>query len=150
MTYDAATGTILMFGGFEGTNEYVTELQDTWEWKGRAKTWTQKFPANSPPATSPTLAYDARHGRVLLFAGGSGASTNLNQTWTWNGVTWTQLFPAASPSPRALNSMAYDPTIGYIVLFGGIAGDKALDDTWIWSGSTWLQIQTPYQPGGTS
>jgi hypothetical protein len=147
LTHDPLTGTVLMFGGFDGTNSTVKPLQDTWEWNGKTKTWTQKFPALSPPASSPTLAYDARHGNVLLFAGNGTASEPLNQTWSWNGTTWTQLFPEASPSPRALNSMAYDFTIGYVVLFGGIAGNQVLDDTWIWSGSTWVQTQTPYQPG---
>jgi hypothetical protein len=147
LSYDAANGTVLMFGGFNGTNENITLLQDTWEWNGRAKTWTQKFPAASPPPTSPTLAYDARHGEALLFAGGSGDTTYLNQTWTWNGITWTQLFPDASPLPRALNSMAYDATIGYVVLFGGTPGfPQAFNDTWIWTGSSWVQIPTPYQP----
>ena len=45
MTYDAATGTVILFGGYSSTGSY---LGDTWSWNGT--TWTQLSPATSPPA----------------------------------------------------------------------------------------------------
>ncbi len=44
MTYDAATGTVLLFGG----RVNGTVLSDTWSWDGT--TWTQLTPATSPAA----------------------------------------------------------------------------------------------------
>jgi len=138
MAYDAATETVVMFGGGFG---------DTWTWNGRTKTWTQKFPATSPPPSNATIAYDAASGKVVLFGGTDNQGSDLNQTWTWDGAAWTQQFPAASPSPRALPSMAYDWNTGKVVLFGGTAGPpSALNDTWNWNGTSWTQQQTSTDP----
>ncbi|MEO8658459.1 MAG: kelch repeat-containing protein, partial [Bryobacteraceae bacterium] len=45
MTYDAATHTVVLFGGTNGVNVC---LADTWTWDGIAKTWTQHFPTTNP------------------------------------------------------------------------------------------------------
>lgn len=46
MIYDAATETVLLFGGAGVSGP----LGDTWEWNGKTKTWTQLFPQHSPSA----------------------------------------------------------------------------------------------------
>jgi hypothetical protein len=124
MTYDAASGNIVLFGGI-GSSEFG----DTWTWNG--STWTKQAPATSPPARdSAAMAYDATTGNVVLFGG------DTNDTWTWDSSTWTRQDPAASPSPRALTSMAYDAATDNVVLFGGSAlvGTKqeTFHDTWTW------------------
>ena len=64
MAYDAATGTVVLFGG-DGSSG---DLGDTWTWNGT--TWTEQTPATSPPAReSATMAYDAATGTVVLFGG---------------------------------------------------------------------------------
>ncbi len=74
MAYDAATGTVVLFGG----NDLFGALADTWTWDGT--TWTQRHPATSPSArTSASMAYDAATGTVVLFGGGHG----ILGTWTW-------------------------------------------------------------------
>lgn len=139
MAYDAATGTVVLFGGISQT----ASLGDTWEWNGRTKTWRERFPAVSPSPRSTALAYDPLTGEILLFGGIDSTGTHLNDTWTWNGFIWTQRFPAASPSPRGIPSIAYDVSLGQVVLFGGRAPDgQSLDDTWGWNGSTWMQLKT--------
>jgi hypothetical protein len=61
MAYDAATGTVVLFGGSNGAN-------DTWTWNGT--TWTQQHPATSPPARyMASMAYDAATGTEVLFGG---------------------------------------------------------------------------------
>jgi hypothetical protein len=143
MAYDVAREDVVMFMG----GNCNPSLAETWIWNGRAKTWTQQFPATSPPAGDATIAYDAAQQNVVLFV--NNAENFLNQTWIWDGVTWTQQSPATSPSPRGLPAMAYDPRIGSLVLFGGSAGPpSALNDTWTWNGSTWSQIQTTFTPEG--
>jgi hypothetical protein len=150
MAYDAATRTVVLFGGL---NDEGGVLGDTWERDGRAKTWTQQFPASSPPARVGTLAYDGAGGDVVLFGGDNGAGDCCNvyfdDTWTWNGVTWTQQFPVSAPSARGDHSMAYDAVIGKVVLFGGFnVPGQGLNDTWDWDGTTWSQRQTPTEPSG--
>src|SRR6267378_1934972 len=89
MAYDAATGTVVLFGGsldgdFGGTSG--TDYNDTWIWDGT--TWTQLFPTVSPPARrfdTQGMAYDARTGTVVLFGGITATQTVLGDTWTWNG-----------------------------------------------------------------
>ena len=102
MVYDAATQTVVLFGGGDAAGP----LGDTWTWNGVAKTWTQQNPTASPSARSAPIAYDAATQTVLLF-GGNGSSTadEFNDTWTWNGSAWTQQFPAAAPpASRTLGS----------------------------------------------
>ena len=148
MAYDPINGAVLMFGG--GGNG--GPLADTWEWNGKAKTWTQLFPATSPdPRGGGPLAYDGANKTIVLFGGsnGCGDSCNVyyNDTWVWNGVTWTEQFPSVSPSPRNVSQMAYDPAIGRIVLFGGYSTPGVgLPGTWTWNGSTWKEISMATQP----
>src|SRR5215467_2069219 len=59
MAYDAATGTVVLFGGLI----HGTVLRDTWTWNGT--TWTKQAPAASPPARYlASMAYDAATGTV--------------------------------------------------------------------------------------
>jgi hypothetical protein len=75
MAYDAATGTMVLFGGAG-----FGVSGGTWTWDG--STWTQQHPAASPPARyDAMMAYDAATGDVLLF-GGFGANGR------WRGDTW--------------------------------------------------------------
>jgi hypothetical protein len=141
MAYDAATRTVVLFGGADSGG---TVLNDTWTWDGI--NWTQQFPSASPPARGsnpPGMAYDPGTRTVVLFGGEPTYSSDLNDTWTWDGIAkiWTQHFPAVSPSPR-FAPMAHDGATGGVILFGG--GDATgnhFNDTWIWNGraGTWTQ-----------
>jgi hypothetical protein len=78
MTYDAATGNIVLFGG---ANPRGDPLGGTWVWDG--STWTEQSPATSPPARiDAAMAYDGATGNVVLF-GGQFISQLFNDTWTW-------------------------------------------------------------------
>jgi hypothetical protein len=129
MAYDAATGTVVLFGGL-GTNG--DSLGDTWTWNGT--TWTQQHPATSPPAGDEySMAYDAANGTMVLFG-----SYNPVETWTWNGTTWTEQAPATSPSCWCFGSMAYDAATSTVVLFAGDAS-PIVGETWTWNGATWTE-----------
>ena len=142
MAYDASSGLVVLFGG---STENDPVLGDTWVWNGTTSTWTQLSPIASPPArANAMMAYDAATGQIVLF-GGDVNSTQLGDTWTFNGTTWTQLSPAKSPSARSDAMMAYDAATGQVVLFGGLNSRFGpLNDTWTFNGttSTWTQ-QTP-------
>ena len=143
MAYDAATGTVVLFGGRSAKEG---QLGDTWTWDGT--TWTRQHPATSPSARyGASMAYDAATGTVVLFGGiGNGPVTGqeiFNDTWTWNGTTWTEQHPASSPGARFDGSMAYDTATGTAVLFGGVF---APGDTWTWDGTTWTEQAPATRP----
>jgi len=129
MAYDAATGTVVLFGGLGSP---VPPFRDTWTWNG--STWTKQHPATRPAARYlATSAYDAATGTVVLFGGVGGSNQHpLGGTWTWNGSTWTQQAPASHPAARFDAGSAYDAATGTVVLFGGLANNAALGDTWTW------------------
>ncbi len=144
MVYDAATGTVVLFGG--GNSSGV--LGDTWTWDGLTGTWTQKNPAASPSPRSAPTAYDAVTKTVVLFGGNNGTECFTN-TWNWTGTNWVEQFPATAPSARSGASMAYDAAIGAVVLFGGAANDiweDSLNDTWTWNGTHWHEINPAAVP----
>ena len=142
MAYDAATKTVVLFGG-SGTDGAL--LNDTWVWDGA--NWRQRFPAHSPPARSgASMAYDGVTKDVVLFGGG-GASNLLNDTWTWNGNTWTQQQGPAPPA-RLGGSLSGDTAQHDVILFGGLTCPTPctyfyqtydLNDTWSWNGTSWVQ-----------
>jgi len=151
MTFDAATGTILLFGGAGNGIGNGDVFNDTWEWKGKTKTWTHLFPASSPSPRRTTITYDRATGNVVLFGGDieqyGCCDTFYGDTWTWNGVTWTQQFPSSAPTARTGNSLNYDPESGAVILFGGYNNwPDGLGDTWTWNGTTWSEIQTSFSP----
>ncbi|MGA3149115.1 MAG: kelch repeat-containing protein [Acidimicrobiales bacterium] len=140
MAYDPATGQMVLFGGYRGTDTPGHVLGDTWVLN--STTWTQVSPPSSPPSrASASMAYDPAIGQMVLFGGTEAASTDdyaLGDTWTYNGATWTQVSPATSPPSRFGASMAYDPMLGQLVLVCGSghyvgqrdAGDVPLGETW--------------------
>jgi hypothetical protein len=139
MTYDAARGQVVLFGGAGGS-------RDTWVWDGT--NWTQKSPLNSPTGwAASSMAYDAARGQVVLF-GGSDEVGFHNDTWVWDGTNWTQQSPANSPTPRYLHAMAYDAARGQVVLFGGYGngGPPQLNETWVWDGTNWTQKSPASSP----
>jgi hypothetical protein len=137
MAYDAATGTVVLFGG--NLSIYIESgsvpAGDTWTWNGT--TWTKQDPAVHPSARSlAAMAYDAATGTVVMFGGLGTNDESLGDTWTWNGTTWTQQHPAKSPTPDASAMMAYDAATGTVVLVG-------TDGTWTWNGTTWTHVASP-------
>jgi len=147
MTYDAATGNVILFGG-----NSQGEVADTWVWDG--STWTQQHPATSPPAREDaSMAYDAATGNVVLFGGyqeRQGGFNVLGDTWVWDGSTWTQQHPTTSPPARYSASRAYDAATGNVVLFGGAGFQGELAGTWVWDGSTWTHQHPATRPARRS
>ena len=122
MAYDAATGTISLFGGQAGGA--FTPIADTWSWDG--KTWTQLQPATTSTARAiGTMTYDPATGKIVLFGGYNATLGYLGDTWVWDGANWSQAPPIA-PSARTGAAAAYDPYSNAVMLFGG--GGNG--DTW--------------------
>lgn len=90
-------------------------------------------------------AFDAAHGRTVIFGGYDGQN-NLGDTWAYDGRRWIDLAPATSPSARLGFGMAYDSLRARVVVFGGDDGSAALNDTWEFDGATWTAISTAASP----
>ena len=152
MAFDAQLGKVVLFGGYT----YQFDMfNDTWEWDGTSKTWTEQFPVHSPSPRVTTLAYDAVTEHVMFFGGWTNG-VPYNDTWTYNGVDWVQQQPATVPQARADNGLAFDPILKRVVRYGGLAGacedcgQGRLNDTWLWNGQNWAQVQTAASPHPSS
>jgi hypothetical protein len=135
MTYDPASGKVIMFGGADGT----TYLNDTWTFEGI--TWAQVATLPSPPArTNAQIAYDAVTQKVVLFGGFNGRNY-LGDTWLWDGTAsrWTQVRPAHSPTAVTGPMLFTDPN-GSVDLFGGFDGHFYQATMWQWNGFDWNQL----------
>ncbi len=135
--WDEARQRVLVFGGHDGAPLFA----DTWEWDGSS--WTQRFPAQSPPPTTGhRLAYDAVRRRAVLF-GGARAGVRANElatdTWEWDGTTWLTRATPVAPPPRHSAAMVYDAARRKTVLFGGQNASTVLGDTWEWDGLQWVE-----------
>jgi hypothetical protein len=147
MTYDAADGYLLMFGGSHNP-------VSTWEFVHG--TWTQLNPTQTPDGRDyPSMAYDPAIGKVVLF-GGHTLSLDHNDTWEYSAGQWTNVTSTASPTPasaphaRAFAGMAYDPSYkgGSLILFGGgYYPTFELNDTWAFlPNGTWSNITSSASP----
>jgi hypothetical protein len=132
MTYDAADGYLVMFGGC--TTSDVVSTQDTLTYHNY--TWTLLSPSTKPPGRTYTgIAYDPADGYVVMFGGVNEATnTGLDDTWEFLNGTWTDLTTGltTAPSTRGLEMMTYDATDGYLLLFGGQNPSTTtyFNDTW--------------------
>ncbi len=148
ITYDAADGYPLLFGG----------QSDTWAFENG--TWVDLHPKVIPPIVSfACLTYDWKDGYVLLYGGGRGGigtpDINRNQTWSFRAGVWTnRTDPADTPPGLQYPSCTYDaaPGDGYVVLFGGADAEgptytggsyltiHSSDQTWKYSGGRWTNL----------
>jgi hypothetical protein len=143
MVYVPAARTVLLFSGTNSANQ-ANCFDDTWAWNGINKTWTELHPADHPPGrTMNPLVHDEATSTVVLFGGVTTNLTNLNDTWTWDGINWHQHFPASNPGQRNGPALAYDAGLRAVVLFGGSVGpccSDNLNDTWTWNGVNWTKM----------
>jgi N-acetylneuraminic acid mutarotase len=146
MAYDSQNNKVVLFGGFDGTND-----GETWVYNYTDNSWTNMAPATSPSARyGHAMAYDSQNNKVVLF-GGYDAGGYDGETWVYNYTdnTWTNMTPTitGSPSARRYHAMAYDSENKVTVLFGGY--DGAYDDeTWVYNytDNSWTNVTPATSP----
>ena len=132
MIYYPIRGTIVMWGGHDGTSD----TSDTWEFNGLD--WQPIVTASAPaPRRATDMAFDPNTGGMVLFSGYLQGS----DTWLFNGVDWVALTPATVPPGRYDHTLATDFVRNRVVMFGG----TTFSDTWEWDGVDWIQ-RTPSNP----
>ena len=134
IAYDATDGSVVLFGGYDGTVLY----NDTWTFASGA--WSEAHPPLAPSARfSPGMAEYSPDRGVILF-GGTIWGTQLGDTWTFQGGVWTHLRPTTAPAPRFSMALSYDPVAQTDLLFAGWnASFGSFDDTWNFANGTWTE-----------
>jgi cysteine-rich repeat protein len=130
--YDAPRGKVVLF---DGTTGEVMEWDRIW----------RRFVVEAPsPRTKFALTYSRDRGGVVLY-GGTVGSTQVGDTYVWNGIRWSQL-----PTGPALDfpAMAYDVATKQLVVFGvGRENSSTAPQTWVLgSDDVWTLITTPTAP----
>jgi len=156
MAYDAMRERIVLFGG---NAEPQVDLNETWEWDGKA--WTLVAGFGPQPRSSVSSVYIPDRGSILIFGGEFSQNVSSKaipkvfaDPWEWNGKGWKEL-PDFGPAPRRLSSLAYDTARKRLVLFGGsdrpvLLNPKTPKDnlaepdprTWEWDGRGWAVCAT--------
>jgi len=143
MVFDSQLGKVVLFGGYTAR---FGMMDDTWEWDGRTKTWTQQFPTDSPSERVATLAYDEITNTVMLFGGWTNG-IDYDDTWDGKTQTWGQQYDPTRPSTGSA-PMAYDEATSTVVLYGGPANNPSEVETWTYSGvsKSWTQQSPVHSP----
>jgi len=140
MAYDSRRGRVVVFGGQTiSPNATSTILKDLWEWDGTQ--W--HFRATNGPSERlyPSMAYDERRGRAVLFGGQqTGAGPNDTElVWEWDGDRWHTNLPPQNPSgsnARTQSRMTYDSFRG-VTVFGPTMESHSHWSFWDWDGAKW-------------
>ena len=87
MTYDPTSGTIVLFGGWDG----AAYFNDTWAYDAAMSVWLDLKPAGDAPASrdSHSLVYDSATDELILFGGFVGGAADAQDTWSF-GTQGTQ------------------------------------------------------------
>jgi hypothetical protein len=143
MAYDSRRGRVVLFGGHSldpGGNTPI--LKDLWEWDGTQ--W--HFRATNGPIERlyPSMTYDERRGRIVLFGGqpvGSGPSDG-ELVFEWDGEQWHTNLPSLNPSAansRSQSRMTYDSFRG-VTVFGPTIEFYSHWSFWDWNGVNWTNF----------
>jgi hypothetical protein len=87
MTYDAAYGQVMTFGGRVYTNTVVNSVTNPWSWNGSAWQPVTLSPAPGPRELAAS-AYDAATGQLVLFGGASETTIGTTIDAKALGDTW--------------------------------------------------------------
>lgn len=149
-TYDPATSTVVVFGGWTYPISYLTPskklelVYNTWLWNGVS--WTMAHPDTVPHIDTyfSAMAYDPLLHGVVLY------DTRSHQIWLWSGNNWQKLRIVGSTYPpvRTQPSMVFDRATGQFILAGGVGytykkGKLAISSNPLTTTGTWVLAGSP-------
>lgn len=161
MVYEAHTGRIVLFGGFEGERLDAPLFDDTWIYEYETDTWTLMEPERRPPARIyHSMVYHPIAKRTLVWGGRPVAERDDVTMWAYDSLsnTWEPMPRTACPDRRLVYApMVYCPEIDRVVMFGGLelAGQfegRLVDDTWLYDfeGNRWTRVPATEGPSARS
>ncbi len=111
--------------------------------------WAPRLAVGPNPRTAPTVTFDPRRGKIVLFGGSfdstPGQTLILDDTAEWDDRGWTEGPTVIRPSGRASASSIYDDQRRTVLMFGGSV-DSKLGDTWEWTGGGWNLLEPTISP----
>ncbi len=144
--YDSGTNTIIIFGGYNCTGSYYSDvwiLQNANDVSGQP-TWIQLQPAGAAPTAreSSSAVYDPATNSLVVYGGDAGGAP-MGDIWALSNANgtggtpvWTQLSPSnGGPVPRSGHTATYDGANNVMTIHGGFDGTNILGDTWVLSGA---------------
>jgi hypothetical protein len=151
LTYDAADGYLLLFGGASG-NATRQCFNDTWEFTG--SNWVQIRTTTAPVGCDIEGAYDPADGYVVLLDsnGTYSVEPQTNATWKYLSGEWTLLSVGTGPSPMAQAAIDFEGTLNTTVLYGGwycvtpSGPCNSFNVTWLYRAGVWSSTQSPGSP----
>jgi hypothetical protein len=143
MVYDSNHLKTIVFGGKSGTvTTSSVEYNDTWTFDGND--WTQVNTPNAPQARIYSGAtFNPIRDRMIIFGGTSisadgKTTTNLTDTWEFDGTTWTQL---SATGPAVLKPLlVYDTANNRVIMIGSNDKSATLMYRLDLSNATWVQM----------
>ena len=137
MTYDAARGRVVLFGGLD---ESGLSVDTTWELDSTScasPTWVVRSGGDVPPDRfAGMLTYDpvrqvsVLHGGAHLGGFVAGPPEIVGDTWLWDGMVWSPRASAGGPGRRAGHAAAFEPRSGRVIMTGGVSTNNVEADTW--------------------
>jgi hypothetical protein len=161
--YDTVNNKFIMFGGYDCTSTYYSDLWILSNADGSTGTpsWSKITPAGTaPPARyNASAIYDSANNIMVVFGGETVNTNTFNDVWILtnaNGIggtpTWTQASPTGTkPAARAGQSAVYDAANNIMIVYGGITNRGVVLNEW-WtlanangkSGTpSWTQLVSP-------
>jgi hypothetical protein len=141
MTWDAADGYVLLFGGYG-----VPGVQETDTWTYLNGSWTNitSSVTNHPPSTvNAAMAYDPSTRSVILF-GGYTSFAYRNYTWSYSDRVWTNLTSTSHPPDIPfLPTLATDASANELVT--AFVDIDQVAETWTFQDGVWHNV-TPTAP----
>jgi hypothetical protein len=143
MAYDAATQSIVLFGGQNRSRN----LADTWIWDGSA--WTQAHPATSPPALNDAqLTYDPVTRDVILVGTSEPSGVELpiacssSSGSSGSSSSKTAVLPPSATIPDIAPVPTATANAGGTTVSSSSCGTSLAPKatTWLWNGSTWSKF----------
>jgi hypothetical protein len=143
---------MVIFGGWDGSSR----RNDVWSFQLNISAWNSISPSGTPPSarSDHTAIYDPVRRRMIVFGGGAGIGSFLNEVWSLSlpsdgPIAWAKLTPSGTPpSARSDHTAIYDPVGDRMLVFGGFNGSSYLNDVWALSLSG-TPVWTQLAPSGT-
>jgi hypothetical protein len=147
MAADPVARTVVLFGGSgPAFNSY---LDDVWIWNGVSWAPPEELDTNVTARSAHAMAYDTERGRVVMYGGVTGPSTQwLSDFVEWNGTNGWDAPPTLDPPRDTAIAAAYDAARARTVVVAGAGAGTG--NTWLWDGAAWERPATPAAPGARS
>lgn len=145
--WDPVRNIMLVFGGLftnkTGIVYTSTYYNDIWRFNLTTNTWTKMTPIGTLPPTRAghTAVWDTKNGQMIVF-GGSNATVNFKDVWTYNYALnrWTQM--VAATQARTQHAACWDSDNNVMIVAAGLDNFGGFyNDTWIYNstGNCWSQ-----------